>query len=100
MDARIIVDEMAKSAIRYHLINGKISSKHADQYYWEIVKGIVASQEVARQVVKDNIDLMIDGMNLRYANCKLDMTECAFYVFDALYGEFMSKLGGCICETE
>lgn len=100
MDARIIVDEMAKSAIRYHLINGKISSKDADQYYWEIVKGIVASQEVAHQVVKDNINLMIDGMNLRYANCKLDMTECAFYVFDALYDEFMSKLKGCICETE
>lgn len=100
MDARIIVDEMAKSAIKYHLINGKISSKDADQYYWEIVKGIVASQEVAHQVVKDNINLMIDGMNLRYANCKLDMTECAFYVFDALYDEFMSKLKGCICETE
>ena len=100
MDARIIVDEMVKSAIRYHLINGKISSKDADQYYWEIVKGIIASQEVAHQVVRDNVELMIDGMNLRYASCKLDMTECAFYVFDALYDEFMSKLGGCLSENE
>lgn len=100
MDARIIVDEMAKSAIRYHLINGKISPKHADQYYWEIVKGIIASQEVAHQVVRDNVELMIDGMNLRYANCKLDMTECALYVFDALYDEFMSKLKGCLSENE
>ena len=97
MDARIIVDEMAKSAIKYH---GKISSKDADQYYWEIVKGIITSREVAHQVVRDNIDLMIDGMNLRYANCKLDMTECALYVFDALYDEFISKLEGCICENE
>lgn len=100
MDARIIVDEMAKSAIKYHLIGGKISSDAADQYYWEIVKGIIASKEVAHQVVRDNVELMIDGMNLRYANCKLDMTECALYVFDALYDEFMSKLKGCISENE
>lgn len=100
MDARIIVDEMAKSAIKYHLIGGKISSNAADQYYWEIVKGIIASKEVAHQVVRDNVELMIEGMNLRYANCKLDMTECALYVFDALYDEFMSKLKGCISENE
>lgn len=100
MDARIIVDEMAKMAIKYHLIGGKISSNAADQYYWEIVKGIIASKEVAHQVVRDNVELMIDGMNLRYANCKLDMTECALYVFDALYDEFMSKLKGCISENE
>lgn len=100
MDARIIVDEMAKSAIKYHLISGKISPNAADQYYWEIVKGIIASKEVAHQVVRDNVELMIDGMNLRYANCKLDMTECALYVFDALYDEFMSKLKGCISENE
>lgn len=100
MDARIIVDEMAKSAIKYHLIGGKISSNAADQYYWEIVKGIIASKEVAHQVVRDNVELMIDGMNLRYANCKLDMTECALYVFDALYDEFMSKLKGCLSENE